>query len=74
MMPSSSIFLNFSLARFSLSGGSRRAHVWRGGPLVGMNSSTPCLGDELENEGLVTSGNSANSFAYSSSAEAIESR
>ena len=74
MMPRSSIFLNSSLASLSLSGGSRRARAWRGGPLVGMNSSTPCLGDELENEGRVTSGNSANNRAYSSSAEAIESR
>ena len=74
MMPSSSIFLNSSLASFSLSGGSRRTRAWRGGPVVGMNSSTPCLGEELENEGLVMSGNSASNFAYSSSAEAIESR
>ena len=71
MMPSSSIFLNSPLANCNLSGGSRRARAWRGGPFVDINSSTPCLGDGLENEGVVTSGKSANNLANLSSAKAM---
>ena len=37
-----------------------------------MNSSTPCLGDGLGNEGSVTSGKSARNLANLSSAEAME--
>ena len=74
MMPSSSIFLNLSFANCNLSGGGRRARARRGRPFVGMNSSTPCLGDELENEGIVTFGKSASNLANSSSAEAMEPR
>ena len=41
---------------------------------MGMNSSTPCLEDRLENEGIVTSEKSASNLANSSSAEAMEPR
>ena len=55
MMPISSIFWNSSLAICNLSGGSRRARACTGGPLVVMNSCTPCLGEGLVNEGVVMS-------------------
>ncbi len=74
MMPNSSIFRNFSIANCSLSGGRCRACACMDGPLVEMKSFTPCLGDGLENEGVVTSGNSASNLVNSLSAKAIKSR
>ena len=56
MIPCSSIVLNTYLANCNLSGRIWCACAWRGGPFVGMNSSTTCFRVGLENEGIVTSG------------------
>ena len=68
MIPISFIFLNSSLTRRKLFGGSHPAWTWTRGPLVGMKTITPCFGVELANEGVVMSGTPAKSLANSLSA------